>query len=196
MILVRFFDQFRYKNLERHLRCVDVFTRRCLTPEQRGAFYSLYTVPTLDMQELCTEGGPYREGQYIYSIYITLLFFFCVTFHHHVNFIILRILETRSLPAYSAQRVRAVRTSTPVRVGRPNAWPGAANRRRRNFAFDHVAVRWSRTDNPEPGPPVWVSVIICHICPQRMRPAATFATVVYNLVGLNVHRKPYIGKYL
>ncbi|XP_060844771.1 uncharacterized protein LOC132924456 [Rhopalosiphum padi] len=50
-----------YKNLERHLRCVDVFTRRCLTPEQRGAFYSLYTVPTLDMQELCTEGGPYRE---------------------------------------------------------------------------------------------------------------------------------------
>lgn len=50
-----------YKNLERHLRCVDVFTRRCLTPEQRGAFYSLYTVPTLDMQELCTEGGPSRE---------------------------------------------------------------------------------------------------------------------------------------
>lgn len=50
-----------YKNLERHLRCVDVFTRRCLTTDQRGAFYSLYTVPTLDMQELCTEGGPYRE---------------------------------------------------------------------------------------------------------------------------------------
>jgi hypothetical protein len=50
-----------YKNLERHFRCVDEFTRRCMTPDQRGAFYSLYTVPTLDMQELCTEGSPYRE---------------------------------------------------------------------------------------------------------------------------------------
>ncbi|XP_003248219.1 uncharacterized protein LOC100573056 [Acyrthosiphon pisum] len=50
-----------YKNLERHLRCVDAFTRRCMTPDQRGAFYSLYTVPTMDMQELCTEGSPYRE---------------------------------------------------------------------------------------------------------------------------------------
>ncbi|XP_060856513.1 uncharacterized protein LOC132934244 [Metopolophium dirhodum] len=50
-----------YKNLERHFRCVDAFTRRCMTPDQRGAFYSLYTVPTMDMQELCTEGSPYRE---------------------------------------------------------------------------------------------------------------------------------------
>ncbi|VVC26036.1 Hypothetical protein CINCED_3A018900 [Cinara cedri] len=54
-------DNCPYKNLERHLRCVDVFTRRCMTVDQRKAFYLLYKVPTLDMQELCTEGGPYRE---------------------------------------------------------------------------------------------------------------------------------------
>lgn len=61
---IDFFLRFclRSKNFERHLRCVDVFTRQCLTTEQRVAFYKLYRVPTLDMQELCTENGPYREG--------------------------------------------------------------------------------------------------------------------------------------
>uniref|UniRef100_A0A2S2PV61 Secreted protein n=1 Tax=Sipha flava TaxID=143950 RepID=A0A2S2PV61_9HEMI len=50
-----------YKYLERHLRCVDIFTRRCLTKDQRRAFYSLYSVPTMDLQELCNEGSPYRD---------------------------------------------------------------------------------------------------------------------------------------
>lgn len=58
------FSEHRYKSLERHNRCVDVFTRRCLTDEQRRAFYTLYSVPTLEMQELCNEGGPYREGEF------------------------------------------------------------------------------------------------------------------------------------
>jgi len=158
-----FVSRRRYKNLERHLRCVDVFTRRCLTAEQRGAFYSLYTVPTLDMQELCTEGGPYREGQYLYYIILfCILFLCCVKFHHHVHFT-RRIPETRCLLAHSAHRVRAVRTSTPERVGRHNGGSCAANRSRWNFDFDRVAVHRRRTDNPEPGSLVWVSVIIWRI---------------------------------
>lgn len=57
----------RYKNLERHLRCVDVFTRRCMTVDQRRVFYRLYSVPSAAMQDLCTENGPYQDGK-LYDI--------------------------------------------------------------------------------------------------------------------------------
>lgn len=126
--------------MERHFRCVDEFTRRCMTPEQRGAFYSLYTIPTMDMQELCTEGSPYREGQYLYII---LFFIKCccyVTFQQYLHSTH-RILETRRLLAHCAHRVRAVWTSTPDRIGLPNGISGTAYRKRWNFGFDRFANR-------------------------------------------------------
>ncbi|XP_050526568.1 uncharacterized protein LOC126897199 [Daktulosphaira vitifoliae] len=49
-----------YSGLEKHLVCVDVFTRKCMSPKQRSSFYQLYNKPPLLMQELCQD-GPYQD---------------------------------------------------------------------------------------------------------------------------------------
>ncbi|XP_050444424.1 uncharacterized protein LOC126847983 [Adelges cooleyi] len=55
-----FVDNCPYKNYEKHLVCVDSYTRHCMTPEQRKTFYKLYNHPTMVMQEIC-EAGPYQD---------------------------------------------------------------------------------------------------------------------------------------
>lgn len=47
-------------HLHAGLRCIDNFTRECLRPAQRSAFYRLYSGAGMVLQEICTPGH-YRD---------------------------------------------------------------------------------------------------------------------------------------
>lgn len=53
---------YRCRDLNAGLRCIDEYTRRCMAPHQRSHFNKLYASSSMVIQEICQE-GPYQDGK-------------------------------------------------------------------------------------------------------------------------------------
>ncbi|GFG31860.1 hypothetical protein Cfor_02666, partial [Coptotermes formosanus] len=55
-------------DLNRGLRCIDSYTRRCMTEEERAHFHRLYQSTTQVIKKLC-DPGPYQEGRWQFLVH-------------------------------------------------------------------------------------------------------------------------------